>query len=200
MHISTILNILATLISIYALLCFIRVILTWLPSLAYSRATRFLSSICDPFIDRFRHKKWLTLGNFDFGPAVALCILGAASSILSGIAAGGSLSFGILLAYILEMAWQIVSSIITFIIILFAIRLIIILARGDNSYASNSVLYYIDSSISAVAYGITNTFTGGKKVSYKVALITAIIALIILNVVGNIAINSIARLIQRLPF
>ena len=63
MFISSILSILAAAVSIYALLCFVRIILTWMPSLAYSRGARLLASVCDPFIDRFRHKKWLTLGS-----------------------------------------------------------------------------------------------------------------------------------------
>lgn len=200
MFIFSILSILAAAVSIYALLCFVRIILTWMPSLAYSRGARLLASVCDPFIDRFRHKKWLTLGSFDFGPAVALCVLGALSSILSGLASKGRFSFGILLALIVEMAWSVIFSIIGFIILLFAIRLIIILARGDNSYAPSSILYHIDSSISSVAYGITNTFTGGKRVSYKAALITSIVTLIILSAVGSIAIGMISNLIRNIPF
>ena len=102
--------------------------------------------------------------------------------------------------FIVEMAWSVIFSIIGFIILLFAIRLIIILARGDNSYAPSSILYHIDSSISSVAYGITNTFTGGKRVSYKAALITSIVTLIILSAVGSIAIGMISNLIRNIPF
>ena len=200
MSFSVIMNLLANIVSIYAIMCFVRIILTWIPSLAYSRGVRILASACDPFLDRFRHRKWLILGSFDFGPAVALCVLGAVSSILGAIARGGRFSFSWLIAYVVSMLWTIISSVIGFIILLLVIRLIIILVKGEGSYESNPILYQLDSTLSSVSYRITNTFTGGKRVSYKTALITAIVALIIINIVGGIIFAMIARFITGLPF
>ncbi|MCR5762456.1 MAG: YggT family protein [Treponema sp.] len=200
-NLSIILNLLASIVSIYAFLCFLRVILTWIPSLAYSRGVKLLSSICDPFLDRFRHRKWLTLGSFDFGPAVALCVLGAASTMLNSLARGGKITVAYILASLLQLVWTIASSVISFIILLFIIRLIILLIKGDESYAGNPILYQLDSTISSVAYRITNTFTGGKRVSYKSALITAIIAMIIITFVGSLVFEFIARLLLTIiPF
>lgn len=200
MNFSIIMSLLATAVSIYAFLCFLRIIFTWVPSLAYSKGVRFLASVCDPFLDKFRHRKWLVVGSFDLGPAVAICILGAISSILNGLAHGGRFSIAILLAYLVQMVWSIISSLLTFIILLFLIRLIFIFVKGDNSYSGNSIMYQLDSTISSIAYRITNTFTGGKRVSYKAALITAIIAMVIINCVGGIVFEMIARLISSLPF
>lgn len=195
-------NLLASVISIYALLCFLRVILTWVPSIAYSKGVRLLASVCDPFLDLFRHRKWLTLGSFDLGPAVALCILGTASSLLSSLSRGeGPIKIAFIAAALIQLIWSIISSVLFFIILLFVVRLVILFIKGDESYSNNPLFYQLDSTISSVAYRITNTFTGGKRVSYKSALITAIVALVVITFVGSLVFEFIAQLVYRIiPF
>ena len=41
-------------ISIYSILCFARILLSWIPSLSYSKVTQFLAKICDPYLNLFR--------------------------------------------------------------------------------------------------------------------------------------------------
>ena len=79
-------SLLAGLISIYTMLCFIRIILTWFPSMTYNKFTLFLSRICDPYLNIFRRIQFLRLGYVDFSPAVAVALLVAVSSLVSNIA------------------------------------------------------------------------------------------------------------------
>ncbi|HAK68469.1 MAG TPA: hypothetical protein DCM57_02285 [Treponema sp.] len=187
---------LSSIVLIYALMCMVRIILTWIPNLSYSPFTRFLSSICDPWLNIFRGKKWLTMGSFDFGPAVAISILGAVSALLRGFTTG--FHFGHLLALIAGLVWNIASAVIVFIVILLIIRLITILV-SKNPY-SNTMFEQIDRSVSSLVGNITRTFTGGRAVSYKAQLITAIISLIVIDIIGFFVFGIICNLFEAIPF
>ena len=132
-------NILASLISIYSLLCFI-------------------SAICDPYLNCFRGIKWLRLGSFDFSPAIGLCLLGVVSFILSGISRAQTVSIALILSMVLSMAWNIVHSILILVIIIMAIRLIAIFVQKTEY--SGGILGQLDSSIGPLVSRISHTFTG----------------------------------------
>ncbi|MBP5452536.1 MAG: YggT family protein [Treponema sp.] len=190
-------SILSTLVSIYALVCLIRVILTWIPNIGNSPFANFLSKICDPYLNLFRHKRFLTFGSFDFGPAVALCLLGGVATMLGSFANGG-FSVGHLLAVIVGVVWNIIAAVLGFIIIILIIRLIILL--GNKTTGGNPFVDAIDRTVTSFVSNITRTFTGGKAVSYKAQLITAIVALVVVNIVGWLVFNGICNLFELLPF
>ncbi|MBP5358327.1 MAG: YggT family protein [Treponema sp.] len=190
-------SILSTLVSIYALACLIRVILTWIPNIGNSKFATVLSQICDPYLNIFRGKKLLTFGSFDFGAAVALCILGGIATILASFSRGG-FSVGHLLAVIIGVVWNIISAVLGFIILILIIRLIILLV--NKSSGSNPLIDSIDRTVTSLVSNITRTFTGGKAVSYKAQLITAIIALVVVNIVGWLVFSGICSLFEMLPF
>ncbi|MBQ2313390.1 MAG: YggT family protein [Treponema sp.] len=197
--IASILRLLASVISLYALLCFIRILLTWFPALSYSKAAQFLAAICDPFLNKFRGIKWLTLGSIDFSPALALCLLSAASSILNGLASGAALSVGGILALLLDLFWTIIFSLITFIILLLAIRLIIIFA-SRSEYSSSPIISTIDRSIAPLVQRLAGPFRRGRAQTYKAALIISIIMLILLNFAGLLLSSFLNGLLLSLPF
>ena len=58
-------------ISLYTTLCFVRIILTWIPGLEYSKVGQILSAICDPYLKLIK-KIPLNLGNLDFSPMLAI--------------------------------------------------------------------------------------------------------------------------------
>lgn len=195
-----ILGIFASVLSLYSVLCFIRIILTWIPSLSYSPFARFLSTICDPYLNLFRGIKWLVLGSFDFSPALSLCLLGAGTSILKSLSNGGRISIGVLLAMLIDIIWTIITSLLTFIIILLVIRLIIILTSKSEYANGNILIEQVDRSISALVFRVASFFTGGRRVTYKAALITSIIMLIITNFIGSILFSYISGLLIIIPF
>lgn len=195
---SIIFRILAAVVSLYTLLCFIRIILTWIPSLSYSKFTRFLASICDPYLNLFHGIRWLVFGSFDFSPAVALCLLGAASTLLSNFSHQGYFSLGMILAMILSLIWSIISSLLVFFIILLIIRAIM-LASNRNGY-SGSLLDQVDRSITPIVYRIACTFSAKKNMSYKKALIISTVVLVIILAAGTVLINYLSTLIQGIPF
>ena len=104
-------------ISIYSILCFARILLSWIPSLSYSKVTQFLAKICDPYLNLFR-KLPLQFASLDFTPIIAFIVLSGISSILQAIVATGKFSLGVILAITIQMLWAAISSILLLIIIL----------------------------------------------------------------------------------
>lgn len=176
-----VLKIISSFLSLYSILCFLRIIITWIPSYSYSKPADILAQICDPYMNLFRGIKWLRLGSFDFSPALALCILGAGSQLFSSLANGGYINLQMILAMLLGIFFSIPSSLIFFLIILFAIRLILIMINRDTYNKSGFMTNQIDSSISPLVYRIARTFAMGRRITYKAALIISIIALLILQ-------------------
>ena len=185
------------LISLYSMLCLFRIIITWIPQLSYSKIASFLASVCDSYLNRFRNIKFLKLGGFDFSPALALCLLGAAASLCSSISNGGAITPAFIFCVILQVIWSIANSILTLLIILFAIRLIIIYAKKD-SYSGSYIFDQIDNSISPLVYKLSKTFSFGKTLSYKTSLIVSICTLIFFSVLGSFIFMGLEKLIFKL--
>lgn len=190
-----ILRIISAFLSLYSLLCLLRIIITWIPNYSYSKPADILAQICDPYMNLFRGIKWLRFGSFDFSPALALCILGAGSQLFSSLANGGYINLQMILAIILEIFFSILSSLIFFLIILFAIRLILIMINRDSYNTSGFMANQIDSSISPIVYRIARTFAMGRRITYKAALIISIIALLFLQFALRILLAFILSII-----
>lgn len=190
-----ILRIFSAFLSLYSLLCLLRIIITWIPNYSYSKPADILAQICDPYMNLFRGIKWLRFGSFDFSPALALCILGAGSQLFSSLANGGYINLQMILAMILGIFFSILSSLIFFLIILFAIRLILIMINRDSYNTSGFMANQIDSSISSIVYRIARTFAMGRRITYKAALIISIIALLFLQFALRILLAFILSII-----
>lgn len=190
-----ILRIISAFLSLYSLLCLFRIIITWIPNYSYSKPADILAQICDPYMNLFRGIKWLRFGSFDFSPALALCILGAGSQLFSSLANGGYINLQMILAMILGIFFSILSSLIFFLIILFAIRLILIMINKDSYNTSGFMANQIDSSISPIVYRIARTFAMGRRITYKAALIISIIALLFLQFALRILLTFILSII-----
>lgn len=190
-----ILRIISAFLSLYSLLCLLRIIITWIPNYSYRKPADILAQICDPYMNLFRGIKWLRFGSFDFSPALALCILGAGSQLFSSLANGGYINLQMILAMILGIFFSILSSLIFFLIILFAIRLILIMINRDSYNTSGFMANQIDSSISSIVYRIARTFAMGRRITYKAALIISIIALLFLQFALRILLAFILSII-----
>lgn len=139
------------------------------------------------------------MGSFDFSPALALCLLGAASSVFNMLSNGGTVSIAMLMAMAVEVVFSILSSLITFVIILFAIRLVLLFIHRDRYNSSSFMMNQIDSSISPLVYRIARTFAMGRTLTYQSALIIAIISLIASQFILRILLNLLIRLLMMLP-
>ena len=196
---SSIFSLLASVVSLYTLLCFIRIILTWIPNASYSSFGRFLSSLCDPYLNLFRGIRWLQFSMLDFSSMLALFVLFGLSALFNHRATEQSLRLGFLIAKILLLLWQLVSSIMTVVIILLAIRLFVLLTNRD-SYQYGSLWSQVDASINPLIFKMSSAFSGGKPVSFKKALIISIITLIFISFAGSYVVSILANALHALPF
>lgn len=186
---------LSTLISLYTIICFARIFLTWIPSLQGTAIARVLASLCDPYLYLFKKLKFLRFNTMDFSPIVAIGILVMTSTLLSNIIAMERISVGIILAMILSLAWNLVSSILNFLIILMVIRLIFLLIHKD----SGTIWYSFDQILSPITGKIAKLFFSGRFYTQQTALIISIISLVLGKMVVSIGINYIVKLFIALP-
>lgn len=188
-------RILAAAFSIYSLMCAARIVLTWIPGAEQSGGGRFLAAVCDPFLNFFR-VGWLRFGALDFSPLLALSVLTMASYVMQNLSAGGRITIGYVLALLIQMAWSIVSSILIFLIIILAVRLVVFLTGADRS---SPLWAQIDASLNPFVYSITKIFSGGRPIAYKSALILSIVIVFLLRVFGHFVIGGLAGLCALIP-
>ncbi|HEY9599281.1 MAG TPA: YggT family protein [Cyanophyceae cyanobacterium] len=79
---------LASFLQIYLLLIFVRILLTWFPTVEWmNRVESFLSPITDPYLNIFR-SFIPPIGGLDLSPILAIIVLQAVAGMLAGIPAG----------------------------------------------------------------------------------------------------------------
>ena len=187
---------LAGAVSIYSLLCVVRIILTWIPGASYTGPGRFLSALCDPFLNAFRFG-WLRFGAIDFSPLFALAVLTAATILFQNLGNGAKITLAAILAMTITIAWSIISSILTFLLIILVVRLIVFLTGADRS---SSLWSQIDASLNPLVYSITRFFSGSRPIAYKNALILAIVLTLIIRFGGVFAIGGLVAICSMIPF
>ncbi|MBO6219159.1 MAG: YggT family protein, partial [Treponema sp.] len=133
MNTNGIFAILSSVVSIYILLCFIRVMLSWFPGAEYSKFGQVLSQMCDPYLDIFRRLRFLRFSSFDFTPAIAICVLMAASAFFSSLSTGQNFRFSTILSMLVMLVGNILFSILGFLALIILVRLIVYLIAGDGN-------------------------------------------------------------------
>ncbi|WP_162481519.1 YggT family protein [Treponema endosymbiont of Eucomonympha sp.] len=185
-------------LTVYSLLCFVRIMLTWFGgSVSYSPLARVLSQACDPYLDLFRGIPFLRVGYLDFSPLVALAALSALSSVCGSIAATGALSAGTILALALRMCWSVVSSILSFLILMLAVRLVADLIAPNSTFQLWATL---DRLLWTPVSAILRAVSPRRSLSRRAGLGIALGVLILLNYSLGWVMRGIAALLSQLPF
>lgn len=196
--IQTILSILAGALSLYTLLCFIYILMSWFPGAKFTKFGHIMTSICEPYMGLFKKMSFLRIGNFDFSPIVSLGILSLASAILAGIQRTGTIFFGGILGTIINSLWGIASSIIGIFTLLIFIRWIVLLInKGRTSYESG--WNQVDMLLNKMTYKIAGTFSK-RSMSYQTSLLLSWIILLVALGVGHFLILILVSLCYKLPF
>ena len=196
--IQTILSILAAVLSLYTLLCFIYILMSWFPGARFTRFGHFMTTICEPYMNLFRKMSFLRIGNIDFSPIVSIGLLSLASAILAGIQRTGRIFFGGILGTVLNSLWGIASSIIGIFTLLILIRWIVLLInKSRTSYDSG--WNQVDMILNKMTYKIAGTFSK-KTMSYQTSLLLSWIILLITLILGHFLIDILVSLCYRMPF
>ncbi len=182
-------------ISIYTLLCFVRIFITWIPNMQYTAFGRFLSSMCDPYLNLFRRIPFLRAGAIDFSPTLALLSLAALSTIVSSIMSVGRITISGILVMIVSLVWSCVQSILGFLILILVIRLIALLISQNYSSPFWDIL---DRTMTPFIYRIAGTFSR-TTLPFKTAIIISLVMLVLLTAGGNVVINLLVNVLRQIP-
>ena len=190
-------RILGAVLSLYMILIFVRVLLTWFSGVYYGKPYEILRSLTDPYLNYFRRFRFLQVGSVDFSPIAGLLVLVVALNILNRLAMYGSISVGIVLAIILNAVWSAVSFLITLFIVLIVIRFVAGLVRANTV---NPFIRTIDMIITPLLNWIHNTFFKRRFLTLQTGLAIAGASLIVLSIAGNYLVHLVSRLFLSLPF
>ena len=174
-------------INIYLFLCFIKILLSWVPSAAYSSFGRVLSSICDPYLNWFRRFKFTQIGMVDFSPILSLGILSIAAQLISTLVATGSISLWGLAAAMIQLIWSFAGFLLNFLLIFLVIRLIYDIFSSSNG---SPFWYNLDRLLNPVISKATGFFSQ-RNLSYRSRLIITILLILFLRIALGILIGSL---------
>ena len=175
------------LINVYLFLCFIKILLSWVPSAAYSSFGRMLSSICDPYLNWFRRFRFTRIGMVDFSPVLSLGILSIAAQLITSLLTTGTISLWGLCVSIIELVWSFIGFMLNLLIIFLIIRL------GYDLFGSSSsspFWYNLDRFLRPVIAKVTGFFPQ-KPLQYRTRLILTILIIILLRIALGLLVGSL---------
>jgi YggT family protein len=193
---STVMRILGGLTSLYLILIFIRLMLTWFSGAAYGRPVEVLCRITDPYLDWFRRFSSLRIGPLDLSPLAAMAVLSVLNSVFLTLGRYGVITLGLILALILQALWSAASFILSFFIIVLALRLIAYLTNR-NVYASFWGI--VDTLSRPVLYRINRIIFGNRLVRYLTGIAASIAVLLALRIGLAFLVSLGSGLLSRLP-
>ena len=197
----TIASILASLLSFYSLLIWLRIVLTWIRvpgqtqenPLAY-----YLGKIVDPYLSWFKGISSLRRSRFDLTPLVALAALSVVQSMLRLYGSYGSLTVGMIFALVLQTLWSyLVSPIFWFVIIMLGIRLVFCYRRSPQSIGYITML---DSMIGGVLNWVQNLIYPKKAINDRQLVITSLIFFIALYIGTSLVLRFLIGFFAKLSF
>jgi len=192
-------SVLASVASIYTILCFVRVMLSWFPGAEYSKFGQILTQMCDPYLNIFRRFRFLRFSSFDFTPAIALCVLMALQVFFTSLATGRGFRLSTILSMLVMLVGNIFTSILFFIAVILIVRLVAYLIVGDGQ-GSYTIWTVVDRTISPLIFRISGLFTRGRPCSFVKALVISLITIIIFSVLVTYSLRVLGSLIAMLPF
>lgn len=190
-------QIVALALSIYSFIIFVRILLTWFQGADFGRVTEILARITDPYIAWFRRFDFLRIGGVDLSVIAALVTLWIVRSIAINIAYTGSVTFGIILAIVLNAVAGVFFFFLTLFLFLAVIRLL-----GSIFGANTSLRFWIvvDQLIEPLVHRVVSPFARGKSVSYQNALIIFGVIDLVALLLGRFLVSLLSGLLQSLPF
>ena len=182
-------SILSGLTSIYMLILFVRIILTWFGGSV--RIPDILCRITDPYLTWFR-RFGLRVGNLDLSVILGLAALSVLNQIFTTIARFGAITLGIIMAIILQAIWQITSFLLILLIIVLILRLV--------AYLFNRNIYsmfwrIIDTISQPVLYRINRFIFKGRIINFLHSITLSIASLVVFYIILRIAFSLLMGLL-----
>lgn len=197
MTLSIIARVLGAAVSIYMLLCLLRVFLTWVPGANLGRPGELLETVTEPYLGFFSRFSFLRAGRFDFSPIAALAVLVVLNNVLMTLAYTGKIGIGAVLGMLIQAVWSAFSFIIYFLAGAALVRLIAYVAHWNSLHPLWRV---IDAMLNPLLYRVNRVIYRGRIVNYLQGLVTGLAVLILAGSAGGALVRLLARLLASLPF
>lgn len=186
----------SSLISLYSLLCVIRVLLSWMPEIESSQAGRLLAKCCDPYLNWFRRFSFTRIGMVDFSPVIAIGVLSVVAQVLPGIGVTGHISIGVILAGILDVVWSFFSFFLVMLIAALTTRLVYDLV---NRYGYSPFWTMLDRFLNPSISRVSSFFMKGKTLPYRTALILTLAVTVLSWIILHYGVVYLRTVFYTLP-
>jgi YggT family protein len=184
-------------VSIYMLLCIIRVFMSWAPGLPGGRAGELLGDLADPWLGVFSRSRFLKVGAMDFSPVAAIAILAVLNNVLMTLAFAGKISLGVVLGMLVGAVWSAVGFVLAFFSVCALLRLIAYAAHWNSLHP---LWRTIDALLNPLLYRINRLLYRDRIVNYLQGLITGFAVFVIIWKAGGLLAGLVSRLLDKLPF
>ncbi len=195
--IQSIAQVATTIISLYMMIIFIRIVMTWFSGMNYGKAYLFLRSITDPYLDWFRHNLPVQFGGLDFSAVFGILILGLLNNVLAQIAATGTITLASLLAMVVFMLWGLVRFFFVIFLIIGVIRLVGIVFNLDHRGRFWGPLEQV---INPLLGMVVRPFLRGRFTGYRESLMIYCAVLLGGLLAGQLAVTLLITGIGMIPF
>jgi YggT family protein len=194
-------SIVASLLSFYSLLIWLRIILTWIRvpgqtqenPLAY-----YIGKVVDPYLSWFRGISSLRRSHLDLTPLVALAVLSVVQSMLRFYGAYGTITIGMVVALIIQTLWSyLLSPVFWFLIILLGFRLFFCYRRSARTI---SYITMLDSLIGGILNWVQRLFYPKRTINDRQLVTTALVFFIVLYIAASFAIRFLVNFFGNLSF
>lgn len=192
---------LAALISLYSLLIWVRIVLTWIRfpgQSAENPLSQFLGRIIDPYLNWFRGISTLRRSHIDLTPLVALAVLSVVQSILRLFGSYGKITVGMVLALVLSTLWSfLISPILWFVMAVLGVRLYFCYKRGPNTLA---YIKMIDSLVGGVLNWVQRLFYKGKAINDRQLVLSSLIFFVLVYLGSSALVKVLVAVFAKLSF
>ncbi len=197
MILTSLARIMSGVVSIYMLLCIVRIFFSWMPSLIDTKWGRLIARLTDPYLDLFRTITLFRTSAVDFTPIVALTVLSVINNLFMTLSYAVRITFGFILSLLLDAGWSAVSFLLGFFLVIVLVRIIGFIARIATLHPLWQIL---DSMINPLLFKVNNVIYRGRAVDYLQGLITGFVVVLLVRSLGGWIVRMLTSLLMSLPF
>ncbi|OQB97103.1 MAG: YGGT family protein [Spirochaetes bacterium ADurb.Bin110] len=189
-------KIVSSLISLYMVLCIIRIFFSWIPSLTDTKWGQLISRLTDPYLNLFRDISLFRTTAVDFSPIIALAVLSVLNNLFITLSYAMRITLGFILSLLLDAAWSAISFVLGFFLVISVIRIIGFLARIAVLHPLWQIL---DGIINPLLFRINKIIYRGRAVQYLQGLITGFVVVLVVRALGGFLVRLLTSLLMSLP-
>lgn len=196
--IQTVSRIISSLLTLYMMIIFVRIVMTWFSGVSYGRVQAFLASLTDPYLSWFRYNTPIRFGMMDFSPVVGILVLGLAQNIFTQLAFAGQVTFAYVIATLITSVWSVFSFFVTIFLILAVIRLVGMLLGFDSG--GGRLWIVLEQIVNPALQVVVRPFLRGRFTNYRDSLLIFCGVLLATVVAGRVLIFFLISLVRQIPF